>query len=65
MKQHLGYAHPAVYSLHLKSWPNLPDCCVKIEILKYPGNVGQDVLQAIEDSLWQSSMPLFGKQGAR
>ena len=65
IKQHLGYAHPAIYSLHLKSWPNLPKTSVSIEILKYPGDVGQDVLQAIEDSLWQSSMPLFGKQGAR
>ena len=65
MKQHLGYAHPAVYSLHMRSWSNLPDASVRLEILKYPGDVGQDVLQAIEDSLWQSSMPLFGKQGAR
>ncbi len=65
MKQHLGYSHSAVYSLHLKSWPNPQDSFVIIEILKCLGDVGQDVLQAIEDSLWQSSMPLFGKQGAK
>lgn len=65
MRDHLGYSSAGIYSLHLRTWQDLPDVNMKIEILKYPADIGQDVLQAIEDGIWQSSKPMFGKQGAK
>ena len=63
--QHLGYSYPATYSLHMKYWPGLEDCIVRLEVLQYSAEIDTEVLQALEDALWDMSQPLFGRRGAR
>ncbi|MGJ4748417.1 hypothetical protein ACQV5M_18795 [Leptospira sp. SA-E8] len=65
LKQHLGLideANRGVYSLYLKDWWPIK-CPLKITIWSFGENVTNDQLQIIEDCLWQSFKPLFGKSG--
>lgn len=60
IKQHLGYGNARTYSLDLKFW--FPP---KIEILieVYSVSLGNELLVALEQSMWENSKPMFGKKG--
>lgn len=66
MKQHLGVEQiksRSVYSLYLNDWwpINIP---VLIKIWFFPKETEPEVLQLMEDALWEGLFPLFGKKGA-
>lgn len=64
LRQHLGAKSGGVYSLHLQRWATSVDVDIRISYLKFSGE--DDLLvQAIEDGIWQSLTPAFGRKGGR
>jgi hypothetical protein len=64
--QHLGIVKTAgrsVYSLYLKDWWN-DHSKIILKIWNFKGTIDYNVLQIIEDALWEEIQPLFGKKGA-
>jgi len=68
LKEHLLNCSPDTYAMHLKTWfPK--DVSIKIRIWGFcdflEGKDDFDYLQNIEDLLWNSYEPLFGRQGKK
>ena len=64
LKQHLGAEGRGVYSLHLQRWATGNDAEISVFIMKFDG--AEDLLvQAVEDGLWASLKPAFGRKGVR
>ncbi|MHA6231417.1 GIY-YIG nuclease family protein [Pseudomonas fluorescens group sp. PF-69] len=65
IKQHLGFGHRGTYAMQLCHW--LPDREGELFIRawRFSNQTNGAVVQAIEDGLWASSKPMFGRQGAR
>lgn len=59
IKQHLGYGNARTYSLDLKFW--FPPK-IKILIEVYSVSLDNELLVALEQSMWANSKPMFGKQ---
>lgn len=57
--QHAGFGYRKTYALHLKDWFN---GSLKITVRGY-GDVSDNVLQLIEDSISFDLKPAFGKRG--
>jgi hypothetical protein len=64
LKQHLGAEGRGVYSLHLQRWATGNNAEIAVSIMKFNG--AEDLLvQAVEDGLWASLKPAFGRKGER
>lgn len=63
--EHLGLVAATVYAMHLRQW--LPDADLRVRLSPFclPDAVRNEVVQAIEDGLWQRLNPILGRQGAR
>ena len=67
MRCHMGVGAKKTYGIHLKTWlPKTQKCNVKITLfeLSYPpdGNQRTNMLELIEQALWNSEKPLLGKK---
>jgi len=64
-KDHLGYGSKRTYSIQLAHWA----CNLNLELdciyAKYPQDIAHDVIQVIEDTLWDELRPMFGRRGQR
>ena len=64
-KEHLGYGSKSTYSLQLAHWA----CNLNLELDfiygEYPQGIGRDIIQVIEDTLWDELRPMFGRRGQR
>lgn len=62
-KDHLGYGSKSTYSLQLAHWA----CNLNLELdfiySEYPQDIGHDIIQVIEDTLWDELRPMFGRRG--
>lgn len=66
LKQHLGYsAAKGTYSLQLMHWATSLSLDITFSCARYSPEQAQDVLQALEDTLWDISGPMLGRRGAR
>jgi hypothetical protein len=65
IKEHLGYGSPKTYSLQLAHWANGLDLELDFVYAKYDRQVPSEVVQAIEDMLWDRLTPMFGRKGKR
>lgn len=66
LKQHLGYsAAKGTYSLQLKHWATSLSLDLTFSCARYNSEHAQDVLQALEDTLWDINRPMLGRRGAR
>lgn len=65
IKQHLGFGSKGTYAMQLCHW--LPDIegSLRIQAWRFSKEIDGTVVQAIEDGLWASTRPMFGRQGAR
>ena len=64
LKQHLGYGHKGTYALQLKHWaPN--NLKLNLVCALYANGTTPEVLQCLEDSLWENKQPLFGRRGRK
>jgi len=65
IEQHLGFGHQGTFSLQIIHWSSGISGELTITIYRFPENLGQDVIQAIEDGLWEKHKPMFGRRGSR
>jgi len=65
LQQHLHTCARGTYALKMHLWCPDADNRVSIEISVVRGAVEASLVQDIEDALWISSRPMFGKFGAR
>jgi len=63
-KQHLGLTkNRSTYSLYLSKWWE-PSIELQFKIFEFGKNIDPDLLQLLEDILWEKYEPLLGKQGS-
>lgn len=64
LRQHLGANSQGVYAMHLLRWALGTDVEISISYMRFESK--DDLLiQAIEDGLWESLRPAFGRKGER
>lgn len=64
-KEHLGYGSQSTYSLQLAHWAR--DLYLELDFVcaRYGDDMASDVIQAIEDRLWDVLSPMLGRKGPR
>lgn len=64
LTQHLGTEQKGIYSMHLQRWATGNDAKISISYMKFEQK--EDLLvQAIEEGVWSSLKPAFGRKGER
>lgn len=64
-KEHLGYGSRSTYSLQLAHWARDLNLALDFICARYGKDMDSDVIQAIEDELWNGLLPMFGRKGPR
>lgn len=69
LQQHFGFGYEGTYALHLKRWVPEPLCRTPL-VLEYwtvlnSTKARPEVLQTLEDYLWDHSRPVFGRRGSK
>lgn len=66
IREHLGWGAKSTFSLHLAHWADgFPELMLVLNAAMYPSDTEREVLQALEDTLWEKSCPMFGRKGSR
>ncbi len=64
-KDHLGYGAKATFALQLAHWAQELNLELDFVCAEYPQETPSEVLQALEDMLWDTLKPMFGRRGQR
>lgn len=64
-KEHLGLGAKSTYALHLKFWARELNMPLEFVAARYRPDVSRDLVDALEDSLWEDVRPMFGRKGRR
>ena len=64
-KEHLGYGSASTYALQLIHWARPLGLHLQFVCAKYAKDTPAEVLQALEDTLWQNQKPMFGRLGRK
>lgn len=64
LRQHLGAESLKPYALHMELWATCNDLEVTIDYMHFEGRDNL-LVQAIEDGLWESLRPVFGRKGSK
>lgn len=64
LRQHFGNDHKGIYSLHFQRWATSIDADISVIFMKF-SEAGNLLVQAVEDGLWASLKPAFGRKGER
>lgn len=62
--EHLGFGPRQTYALNLASWARVLEIPLELECATYDEGISPLALPHLEDCLWASSMPMFGRQGS-
>ncbi|HOS95232.1 MAG TPA: hypothetical protein PLQ54_18120 [Armatimonadota bacterium] len=65
LREHLGYGAAGTYALQLAHWATPLSLELDFVCAKYAEDTRPEVMQALEDTLWQVRRPMFGRRGAR
>ncbi|MGY3438493.1 MULTISPECIES: hypothetical protein [unclassified Marinovum] len=65
LRQHLFHGADQTYALKLEKWCPTDVHALNIEVLPLSDDEDFALVQDIEDALWKSSRPIFGKLGPR
>ena len=65
IKQHLGFGNKGTYAMQLCHWLPELEGTLRIQAWRFSQEIDGAVVQAIEDGLWASNRPMFGRQGAQ
>lgn len=65
LKEHLGFGTEHTYALNLVHWASELDLALSVRILKFPKEIDYQLIQHLEDVVWEMEKPLFGRQGRR
>ena len=63
-KQHLRDSTSGTYAIHFATWATELDATVDFHLYRF-SELGDRVVQLIEDGLWDKLQPLLGKRGER
>lgn len=64
-REHLGYGPKRTYALQLIHWARRLAINLEFVCAKYPTSTPYEVIQDLEDTLWESHAPMFGRQGRK
>lgn len=64
-KDHLGFGATRTYALQLIHWARPLSLKLAFVCAKYDENTPFEVIHALEDTLWESRKPMFGRQGRK
>ena len=64
-EEHLGFGARGTYALQLVHWAQPLSLELDFVCAKYAENTPTEVIQALEDTLWETRRPMFGRQGRR
>lgn len=64
LRQHLGAKSIKPYALHMELWATRNDLEVTIDYMHFEDRDSL-LIQAIEDGLWESLKPVFGRKGSK
>jgi len=64
-REHLGYGARGTYALHLSHWARSLFINISLVAARYPAEVDPEVLGLMEDQLWDTLEPMFGRRGRR
>jgi hypothetical protein len=65
-REHLGYGARATYALHICQWARgLFPMSLFLIAARYPAEVDPELLGLMEDQLWDTLRPMFGRRGRR
>ena len=63
-KEHCGYASKSTYAIKFKEWLTDDKIEIKFNYIKLDTD-NQLILQNIENGLWKTMNPIFGKYGSK
>ena len=64
-KEHLGYGAPKTFALNLCHWAGSLPVTLSFLCAKYADDTPAEVMHVLEDTLWESLKPMFGRQGQK
>ncbi len=64
-KDHLGYGAKGTFALQLAHWAQELNLELDFIGAEYPQETTSEVLQALEDKLWDNLKPMLGRRGQR
>ena len=65
LTEHLGYGARKTYALQFIHWARPLSLHLEFVCAKYPESTPSAVIQALEDTLWETKIPMFGRQGRK
>lgn len=65
LKEHLGYGASKTYALQLSHWARPLSLKLEFVCAKYPESTPAIVVESLEDTLWKTINPMFGRQGRK
>jgi len=64
-REHLGYGARGTYALHMCQWARHLFIRVSLVAARYPVGMDPEILGLMEDQLWDTLRPMFGRRGRR
>jgi len=65
LSEHLGYRARKTYALQLIYWARPLALELEFVCARYAESTPPAVVQALEDTLWETKVPMFGRQGRK
>lgn len=65
LTEHLGYGAASTYALQLVHWARPLNLQLVFVCAKYPPATAYEVVQELEDALWEKREPMFGRKGRK
>jgi hypothetical protein len=65
LKEHIGVASATTYAMNLQRWCPQFDDFVTVKVQSFSPAASRECRQDIEDALWVSLQPIFGKRGSK
>lgn len=65
LREHIGSAPDGTYALNMQRWCPEFDGSITVSVQSFSPEVSRNCRQDLEDTLWDSLLPIFGKRGAR
>jgi hypothetical protein len=65
LTEHLGYGAKKTYALQFIHWARPLSLHLEFVCAKYPDATPTTVIQTLEDTLWETKVPMFGRQGRK
>lgn len=67
INEHFGFGSKSTYALHLCHWAQqaFPSMKLTLNYVEYPEDTDPELIQILEDTLWENSEPMFGRKGSK